>query len=135
MISAMCHVEVRHLGHWTISLHRELDLPFVPSIGRELSHGDWEMTVDRVWWDNDAKVLHLFAANVFIHAKDADRRVADFLRQQVANGWRVRAGSRVKFDSMTAKTPDLETVSLSMKAIDEGRTEPIQEIIDNLGGE
>lgn len=30
------------------------------------------------------------------------------------------------------KTPDLETVARPMKAIDEGRTTPIQEIIDNL---
>jgi hypothetical protein len=28
--------------------------------------------------------------------------------------------------------PDMETVNASMKAIDEGRTTPIQEIIDDL---
>lgn len=132
MISIVCHVKVRHPEHWAISLHRELDLPFAPSTGCELSHGDWGMTVDRVWWDDSAKVLHLFAANVFICAEDTDCHVADFLRQQVANGWRVQAGSQVKFDILIAKVPDLETVRLSMKAIDEGETKPIQEIIDGL---
>ena len=32
------------------------------------------------------------------------------------------------------KTPDMETVAASMKAIDEGDTKPIQEIIDDLEG-
>jgi len=33
------------------------------------------------------------------------------------------------------EAPDPETVAFSMKAINEGQTEPIQEIIDDLEGE
>ncbi len=100
MISVICHARVRHLGFWVINLHRQLDLPFAPSVGYELSHGDWEMVVDRAWWDDDAKVLHLFADNVFINVEVTSAHTTGSIRQYVANGWRVSSGSRVKFDSL-----------------------------------
>jgi hypothetical protein len=42
---------------------------------------------------------------------------------------------RLAEETLVEAGPDPETVDLSMKAIDEGQTEPIQEIIDNLEGD
>jgi hypothetical protein len=69
-----------------------------------------------------------FAEETLVEA-GADGRFVDHLEQSSET---VRDWPRWK---QSVLGPDPETVDLSMKAIDEGQTKPIQEIINDLEGE
>ncbi len=114
LFSKHIHAKFSAWSSLDIQLVKELDIPFLPSVGMEMSHGDWSAIITRLWWNADTAELTAFTDadmelyNAELNKCQPERAMLEIVTGYLQGGWELAPRSCERYAALTAEESEVD---------------------------